>query len=99
MVKINLTLTLQEIADLRYLVSVAVWVRSEQISNEKFSVFTLHPNAVDSTLLPPTTIENDMLNVGRAMKDFEKGRETWSSLSLLLKGTEEEKSGPSWHEP
>jgi hypothetical protein len=95
---VSLTMTLQDLADLRHLVSIAVWIRSEQIENEEVHLLMVKPEDL-SSLLPPVTVQNDMLNVRRATGDMNAARIAWGRMNTLLKQRHAEALTPSWHTP
>jgi hypothetical protein len=95
---VSLTMTLQDLADLRHLVSIAVWIRSEQIENEEVNLLTVRPEDLDS-LLPPVVIQNDMLNIRRAKGDMNAARIAWGRMNTLLNLRHAEALTPSWHTP
>lgn len=98
MEKIKLEITPQELADWRHLVSIAVWIRSEQIHGEDAAYLTIQPQQLNSTV-PPVGLSNELLSMGRAMKDFDVGQTVWRQMTELLKPFKADKLLPSWHKP
>lgn len=93
-----LVLSHQELADIRHLISIAVWIRGEQVDNSDVALMKLEPTGIDSTL-PPLVVNNDLLNVRRSTQDRDIGIAWWRRLTSILVRSGNEKLGPSWHKP
>lgn len=95
---ISVAFTPQQLADLRHLINVAIWIRTEQVMNESVALMTVAPVLLDATL-PPVTIINENLNVARAMKDLDFARAYWVRFNQMLKDIGKQSMHPSWYSP
>lgn len=89
-----LTFTSQELADLRHLVSIAVWVRSEQMGAENV-VMIIKDQGVDSRV-PPIEYINEGFVIRSAMGDMHGGMVWWKRLTALLELADGAGLRPSW---
>lgn len=94
MQKTSLTLTAQEVADLRHLVSIAVWIRSEQLGAENV-VMQIKAEGIDS-VLPPVQLINEGFVVHLAMGDVNGGMHWWKRLTASLELLNSAQLRPSW---
>lgn len=75
-------LTVQELADLRHLVSIAVWIRSHQLAN-KGAVRLLRSGAMGEEM-PACEIDARDLSVGACQADMVHGQRYWERITKLL---------------
>lgn len=92
---IPLSLTVQEVADLRHLISIAVWIRAEQMGSES-TIQNIHAHGIATNMLP-IQINNDLMQVKAVMADMANGQKWWKRLSALLELANAPQTGPSWH--
>lgn len=90
----TLTLTAQDLADLRHLVSVAVWIRSEQLGAENV-VMQIQGQGVDSRM-PPVEFINDGFVIHWAMGELNGGQRWWKRLTASLELLDSAQLQPSW---
>ena len=92
--KTSLTLTAQELADLRHLVSIAVWIRSEQMGAES-TLQNIHAHGI-ATDMWPIQINNDLMQVKAVMADMHHGQLWWKRLTACLELLDSPTLSPSW---
>lgn len=79
-------ITPQFLADLRHLVSIAVWIRSEQMAQRDVQrlIRTVDPATWDSIPTPLTFIDTRQLVLGDCADDQANGILMWNKLDAML---------------
>jgi hypothetical protein len=90
--------TREQIADLRALVSIAVWIRSEQLAQRDVVrlLNTVDPARWVSLPTPATQIDTRALMVAYCVADQENAIKWWTRLDAMLKVLGATDLDPTW---
>lgn len=96
----TLSLEKQQIADLRALVSIAVWIRSEQLTQKDVVRLLATNDPVKWTQIPTpmTRIDTRALVLSYCVADQENAIRWWNRLDGILKLLDATDMQPSWRQ-
>lgn len=94
----TMEITPQFLADLRALVSIAVWIRSEQMAQRDVVrlLTTSDPSKWRDIPMPATRIDTRALVLGHCVADHESAIKWWTRLDSALKVLDAANLEPSW---
>lgn len=92
------SLSMTDIAELRALVSIALWIRSEQMIQRDVQrlVKTVDPATWDKVSVPMTFIDTRDLMLSNAIAEQAAARDWWNKLDTILESFDERALQPKW---
>lgn len=82
----DVLLSLQELADLRHLISIAVWIRSAQLA-QPGAVRLIRSGQVEVSM-PPVELDTRDLSLSACHADMVHGQRYWERITKLLEGAD-----------
>lgn len=92
------SLSMADIADLRQLVSIAVWIRSEQLAQRDVQrlIKTVDSAEWKEVSMPLTFIDSRSLALSHCINEHEAGVVWWNRLNAILESFGEKELKAKW---